>query len=91
MKAIWNNKVIAESNSTVVVENNHYFPERKCKGRIFAAFANPYHLSVEGACLLLFAGCGRNEKTRTLPGSTRIQNLPQRILPTTLHFGKALK
>jgi len=26
MKAIWNNIVIAESNDTVVVENNHYFP-----------------------------------------------------------------
>ncbi|WP_405572543.1 DUF427 domain-containing protein [Winogradskyella sp. Asnod2-B02-A] len=27
MKAIWNNKVIAESNNTVVIEGNHYFPE----------------------------------------------------------------
>lgn len=26
MKAIWNNTIIAESNDTVVVENNHYFP-----------------------------------------------------------------
>jgi uncharacterized protein (DUF427 family) len=26
MKAIWNNTTIAESDSTVVVENNHYFP-----------------------------------------------------------------
>lgn len=26
MKAIWNNEVIAESNDTVVVEGNHYFP-----------------------------------------------------------------
>ncbi|MFB6318987.1 DUF427 domain-containing protein [Saccharicrinis sp. FJH54] len=26
MKAIWNNQVIAESNKTVVVEGNHYFP-----------------------------------------------------------------
>jgi uncharacterized protein (DUF427 family) len=26
MKAIWNNQVIAESSSTVVVEGNHYFP-----------------------------------------------------------------
>ena len=26
MKAIWNGAVIAESNDTVVVENNHYFP-----------------------------------------------------------------
>ena len=27
MKAIWNNQVIAESSNTVVVEQNHYFPE----------------------------------------------------------------
>lgn len=26
MKAIWNGAVIAESDATVVVENNHYFP-----------------------------------------------------------------
>jgi uncharacterized protein (DUF427 family) len=26
MKALWNNQVIAESNDTVVVEGNHYFP-----------------------------------------------------------------
>lgn len=26
MKATWKDKVIAESNDTVVVENNHYFP-----------------------------------------------------------------
>ena len=26
MKAIWNGKTIAESNDTVVVEGNHYFP-----------------------------------------------------------------
>ena len=26
MRAIWNDKVIAESDATVVVEGNHYFP-----------------------------------------------------------------
>ena len=26
MKAVWNNMVIAESDDTVIVENNHYFP-----------------------------------------------------------------
>ena len=26
MKAIWNNQIIAESDDTVVVEGNHYFP-----------------------------------------------------------------
>ncbi len=27
MKAIWNNVVIADSPTTVVLEGNHYFPE----------------------------------------------------------------
>jgi uncharacterized protein (DUF427 family) len=26
LKAIWKNQVLAESDDTVVVENNHYFP-----------------------------------------------------------------
>jgi len=26
MKAIWKNMIIAESNDTVIIENNHYFP-----------------------------------------------------------------
>lgn len=35
MKAIWNNKVIAESNETIVVENNHYFPADSIKQEYF--------------------------------------------------------
>ncbi|GAB2700715.1 DUF427 domain-containing protein [Mucilaginibacter koreensis] len=26
MKAVWNNQIIAESDQTIVIENNHYFP-----------------------------------------------------------------
>lgn len=26
MKAVWNNTVIAESDQTIVIEGNHYFP-----------------------------------------------------------------
>lgn len=35
MKAIWNNKVIAESNDTVVIEGNHYFPHERIKSEFF--------------------------------------------------------
>jgi len=35
MKAIWNNKVIAESNKTIVVERNHYFPPESVKKEFF--------------------------------------------------------
>lgn len=31
MKAIWNGQIIAESNDTVVVEGNHYFPAESVK------------------------------------------------------------
>ena len=31
MKAIWNGQTIAESEDTVVVENNHYFPKDAVK------------------------------------------------------------
>lgn len=31
MKAIWKDQVIAESNDTVVVEGNHYFPRSSVK------------------------------------------------------------
>jgi uncharacterized protein (DUF427 family) len=34
MKAIWNNKVIAESEDTVVVEGNHYFPLEAVKKEV---------------------------------------------------------
>ena len=35
MKAIWNNTIIAESDDTVVVENNHYFPAESIKQEFF--------------------------------------------------------
>ena len=39
MKAIWKNTVIAESDDTVMVEGNHYFPEASVK-REFISFSN---------------------------------------------------
>jgi len=59
MKAIWNSTVIAESNDTVVIENNHYFPADSIKKEYFKAsethttcpwkgVASYYTLSVNG-------------------------------------------
>jgi uncharacterized protein (DUF427 family) len=31
MKATWNNQVIAQSDDTIIVENNHYFPKESVK------------------------------------------------------------
>ncbi len=39
MKATWNNTVIAESDDTVVVEGNHYFPESSLN-RDYITFSN---------------------------------------------------
>ena len=35
MKAIWNGKVVAESDDTVVIEGNHYFPVESIKKEHF--------------------------------------------------------
>ena len=35
MKAVWNDTVIAESDDTVVVEGNHYFPTDSIKSEYF--------------------------------------------------------
>ncbi|MDX1651030.1 MAG: DUF427 domain-containing protein [Brumimicrobium sp.] len=59
MKAIWNDQIIAESNETIIVENNHYFPPSsvneefleesdttsKCPWKGKASY---YHVVVEG-------------------------------------------
>ena len=35
MKAVWNDTVIADSDYTVVVEGNHYFPSNSIKNEYF--------------------------------------------------------
>ena len=59
MKAIWNNQVIADSNDTIVVENNHYFPKDSVKPEFleecetqttcpWKGLASYYNLNVNG-------------------------------------------
>lgn len=59
-RAIWNNVVIAESDATVVVEGNHYFPPESLKQAYLSpsshstvcgwkGTASYYNLEVEGA------------------------------------------
>lgn len=36
MKAIWNGKTLAESDDTIVIEGNHYFPEDSINKEYFA-------------------------------------------------------
>ena len=59
MKAVWNGRVLAESDDTVVVEGNHYFPRSALDGDLLApsetttfcpwkGTAHYYHLTVDG-------------------------------------------
>ncbi len=59
MRAIWNGEVIAESEDTIVVENNHYFPPETVNKEFLAesdhhtvcpwkGTASYYHISVDG-------------------------------------------
>ena len=59
MKAVWNGVVLAESDATVIVENNHYFPADSINSQFFKSSdkttdcfwkgqANYYSLEVNG-------------------------------------------
>ena len=48
MKAIWNDVVIAESDDTVVVENNHYFPPESINSKYFKASNTHTHCPWKG-------------------------------------------
>ncbi|MGK0298067.1 MAG: hypothetical protein ACI9XC_001685 [Gammaproteobacteria bacterium] len=48
MKAIWNNQVLAESNETIVVDNNHYFPSSSLIMTYFSASDNTSHCPWKG-------------------------------------------
>jgi uncharacterized protein (DUF427 family) len=41
MKAIWNDTVLAESDDTVVVEGNHYFPAASLREEYFRESDHP--------------------------------------------------
>ena len=48
MKAIWNSEVVAESNETVVVESNHYFPMQSIKKEYFQESSTTSHCPWKG-------------------------------------------
>jgi uncharacterized protein (DUF427 family) len=48
MKAIWNGQVVAESDATVVVEGNHYFPPAAIRREFFAPSATHTHCGWKG-------------------------------------------
>ncbi len=59
MKAIWNDTILAESDDTIIVEGNHYFPIESIKKEFFEpsqlttmcgwkGMANYYSVTVHG-------------------------------------------
>lgn len=48
MKAIWNGSVIAESDDTVVVEGNHYFPAASVDASVLRPSATTSHCPWKG-------------------------------------------
>lgn len=48
MKAIWNGQVLAESDATVVVEGNHYFPPDSIRREHFQPSDKTTHCSWKG-------------------------------------------
>jgi len=48
MKAIWKNQLLAESDQTVVVENNHYFPATSLNMEFFIPSDTTTHCPWKG-------------------------------------------
>ncbi|MGB2693391.1 MAG: DUF427 domain-containing protein [Thermodesulfobacteriota bacterium] len=59
MKAIWNGQIVAESDETVIVDGNHYFPPGSIKEEFYKestkqtscpwkGVANYYNIEVDG-------------------------------------------
>ena len=48
MKAIWKDQILAESDETVIVENNHYFPAASLKMDFFVPSDTTSHCPWKG-------------------------------------------
>lgn len=48
MKAFWNDVLIAESNDTIVIENNHYFPPEALHSEYFIKSKTHSHCPWKG-------------------------------------------
>ncbi|MFT7220447.1 MAG: hypothetical protein ACI8Z1_002064 [Candidatus Azotimanducaceae bacterium] len=81
MKAIWNDEVIAESDDTVVVEGNHYFPKASLAADLFTdnpkntscpwkGTANYFDITVAGQTNKAGAWCygATTEKAKNIEG-----------------------
>lgn len=71
-KATWNGAVVAESDDTIVLEGNHYFPANSLNKEFFSAEFDDISLPLEGHGKLLFARRQWRDQRRrgvVLPGA----------------------
>jgi len=90
MKAIWNGAVLAESDDTIIVEGNHYFPPNSIKREYFReATSTP---PVRGKGWRATTTSWWTVKSIRMPPGTI---LLQRMLPSKsqgmLHFGEGCR
>lgn len=50
MKAIWSGQIIAESDATIIVEGNHYFPPDAIKREYFESSSTRTYCGWKGEC-----------------------------------------
>ncbi|WP_369045848.1 DUF427 domain-containing protein [Sinomonas sp. P10A9] len=79
MKAIWNGTVIAESDDTVVVEGNHYFPKESLCDEYFTPARKHTVCPWKGLASYYTVTAGGRENRnaawyypRPLPGATQV-------------------
>jgi uncharacterized protein (DUF427 family) len=48
MKAIWNSEIVAESDETIVIESNHYFPRESITSQYFIESSKRTHCPWKG-------------------------------------------
>ena len=88
MKAYWNDKVIAESNDTIVIEGNHYFPPEAISKEFFSA--SDTHTTCHGKVWHLITRLMSMVRRMWMePGSIQIQNPQQKRFAIMSRFGEA--
>ena len=81
MRAIWNGTVLAESDDTVVVEGNQYFPPASLTPGVFAASSKTSHCGWKGRANYYTVRAGGKENPDAAwyyedpyPGAAQIKN-----------------
>ena len=91
MKAIWEDTILAESDETIVIEGNHYFPPDSIKTRILRAERHPQHLSLERHRQLLSRQESAIRSTQMPRGIIRNRRKPPNSIKDYVAFWRGVK